>query len=54
MLTCRRYNVHLDTLEDQPLSRHEARPLAGGVKFACNKWLHTDNYYDNYIAGILD
>jgi hypothetical protein len=34
-----RYNVELDTLKEHPLSRHEALPVARGVKYGANKWV---------------
>ncbi len=46
-----RYNVELDTLKEHPLSRHEALPVAQGIKYGCNKWIHFYNFYDSYMTG---
>lgn len=46
------YNVRLDTLEQHMEALHEAMPIVGGTKWACNKWIHFYNFYDNWLKGL--
>ena len=42
----------MDTLGQHMEALHEAMPVLSGVKWACNKWIHFYNFYDNWKKGL--
>lgn len=46
------FNLDTNTLQQDPRTRHEASPVIEGEKWAANKWVHVDNFVDNWKKGL--
>eukprot|EP00730_Choanoeca_flexa_P004218 TRINITY_DN11633_c0_g2_i1.p1 TRINITY_DN11633_c0_g2~~TRINITY_DN11633_c0_g2_i1.p1 ORF type:complete len:256 (+),score=49.86 TRINITY_DN11633_c0_g2_i1:170-937(+) len=43
----RERDLHMDSLSD-----HEAQPVVKGIKWAANKWIHIDDFVNNWARGM--